>query len=49
VNEEIRMLFLRSRGWGLGPADAAVYERLLEEWAAATRAEADCDWWARAA
>jgi hypothetical protein len=49
VNEEIRDLFLRSRGWGLSQADAAVYEQLLEEWAAATRAEAECREWARAA
>jgi hypothetical protein len=38
VNEDIRALLVRTGGW-LSAADRAVYERLVEEWAAAVRAE----------
>jgi hypothetical protein len=38
VNEEIRALWLRAGGW-LSAADRAGYEQLVEEWAAAVRAE----------
>jgi len=38
VNEEIRALFLRR--WSLDDAEREVYRALLEEWAAAVRAEA---------
>jgi len=37
VNEEIRALFLRR--WSLDDAEREVYRALLEEWAAAVRAE----------
>ncbi|MET8537367.1 hypothetical protein ABZV67_37680 [Streptomyces sp. NPDC005065] len=39
VNEDIRALWERS-GRRLSPEDAAEYERLLVEWAAAVRADA---------
>ncbi|WP_225838653.1 hypothetical protein [Streptomyces sp. NK08204] len=38
VNKDIRALLLRTGGW-LSAADRVVYERLVEEWAAAVRAE----------
>lgn len=38
VNEDIRALLLRTGGW-LSAEDRAVYERLVEEWAAAVRGE----------
>lgn len=40
VNAEIRALWSRARGT-LTEAEAARYERLLAEWAAAMRAEVD--------
>lgn len=39
VNAEIRTLLLRTGGW-LSADDRAVYQRLVEEWAAAVQAEA---------
>lgn len=38
VNEDIRALVVRAGGWLYGDARAE-YERLVEEWAAAVRAE----------
>jgi len=38
VNEDIRALVIRAGGWLYGQ-DRAEYERLVEEWAAAVRAE----------
>ena len=39
LNEAIRALMRRAYGRPLWPAEAAEYEQLLLEWAAATRAE----------
>jgi hypothetical protein len=39
VNEEIRAFMLARAGRPLFADEAAEYQRLLEEWAAATRAE----------
>lgn len=38
INEDIRALVVRCGGWLYGE-DRAVYERLVEEWADAVRAE----------